>query len=240
MALLWASQSCLPGPCVHRDAQQQLRFTAGRRPASTQLLKSQAFQVPVGQRACFARRQRLAVVAQAASPASKPQAEKPKEAVSYLRFTRGSTHKFRRVLDQIRGRSYGEALFLLEQLPYRACEPLKDQLIGVAADAKHNFQMSKARLFISECYADQAAIIKRFRPRAKGRGYRIKKGVSHITMKVREGKLLGTYQLEPPLEDPGSPRAFSESAPSAIAVVFPGAALEALHHYGASFSAART
>lgn len=41
--------------------------------------------------------------------------------------------------------------------------------IQVAADAKHNFQMSKSKLFISECYANKAGVIKRFRPRARGR-----------------------------------------------------------------------
>lgn len=128
------------------------------------------------------------IVARAAK--TKPD-EGTKEAVSHLRYTRGSTLKFQRVLDQIRGRSYPEALFLLEHMPFKACEPLKDLLIGVAADAKHNFQMSKSKLFISECYANKAGVIKRFRPRARGRGYRIEKGVSHVTIKVKEGQTLG-------------------------------------------------
>jgi hypothetical protein len=46
--------------------------------------------------------------------------------------------------------------------------------------------MSKARLYVAECFADQAGKLKRFRPRAKGRGYPILKPISHLTIKVKE------------------------------------------------------
>lgn len=75
---------------------------------------------------------------------------------------------------------------ILEFLPYRAAEPILATLISAAANAKNNMGMSKAKLYVSECFADQAGMLKRFRPRAKGRGFAIHKPISHLTIKVKE------------------------------------------------------
>lgn len=75
---------------------------------------------------------------------------------------------------------------ILEFLPYRAAEPVLTTLISAASNAKNNQDMSKAKLYVSECFADQAGQLKRFRPRAKGRPYKILKPVSHLTIKVAE------------------------------------------------------
>ena len=103
-----------------------------------------------------------------------------------IETTSTPSQQLRRVLDSIRGRSYEEALMILEFLPYRAAEPVLTTLISAASNAKNNQDMSKAKLYVSECFADQAGQLKRFRPRAKGRPYKILKPVSHLTIKVAE------------------------------------------------------
>jgi large subunit ribosomal protein L22 len=92
----------------------------------------------------------------------------------------------RRVLDQIRGRSYEEALMILEYMPYKACEPVIKTLLSAAANAKHNLGLKKKDLYVSECYANEGPVLKRFQPRAQGRANRILKPMVHITVKVAE------------------------------------------------------
>lgn len=106
------------------------------------------------------------------------------KAKAFSRSIRMSPHKIRRVVDQIRGRSYEEALMILQFMPYKACEPVLKLLYSVAANAKNNFNLSKSELIISEVYVDQGPVMKRFQPRAQGRGYPILKPTSHISITV--------------------------------------------------------
>jgi large subunit ribosomal protein L22 len=89
-------------------------------------------------------------------------------------------------LDQIRGRSYEEALMILEYMPYKACEPVIKTLLSAAANAKHNLGMKKKDLIVSECFADEGPVLKRVRARAQGRANAILKPTVHITVKVAE------------------------------------------------------
>lgn len=98
---------------------------------------------------------------------------------------RMSPHKVRKVIDQIRGRSYEQALMLLEFMPYRACYPILQVVCSAAANANHNLGLSKANLFISEAMVDKGPVLKRFRPRAQGRGYPIRKPTCSITVVVK-------------------------------------------------------
>ncbi len=100
------------------------------------------------------------------------------------RYVRMSPLKVRRVLDQIRGRSYREALIVLEFMPYRACEPVLKVLRSAVANAEHNAGLDPAKLIVSEAYADQGPVLKRFQPRAQGRAYQIRKPTCHITVAV--------------------------------------------------------
>ncbi|MFE4107122.1 50S ribosomal protein L22 [Almyronema epifaneia] len=100
------------------------------------------------------------------------------------RYIRMSPHKVRRVLDQIRGLSYREALIILEFMPYRSCQPILKVLRSAVANAEHNQGFSPASLVISEAYADQGPTLRRFRPRAQGRAYQIRKPTCHITIAV--------------------------------------------------------
>ncbi len=109
------------------------------------------------------------------------------EVKAIARYIRMSPHKARRVLDQIRGRSYREALIILEFMPYRACDPILKVLRSAAANAEHNQGYDRADLFISTAFADQGPTLKRFRPRAQGRAYQIRKPTCHITIAVAPG-----------------------------------------------------
>ncbi|CAK0781750.1 hypothetical protein CVIRNUC_005462 [Coccomyxa viridis] len=136
-------------------------------------------------------RQRAHAVQPVFAKAKQAEEDAAPEAMASLKFKKGSTHKFRRILDQIRGRSYEEALMILEFLPHRACDSILPTLISAAANAKENLKMSKLNLYISECYADEAPKLKRFTNGYKGRPYKILKGVSHVTIKVKERKQAG-------------------------------------------------
>lgn len=109
------------------------------------------------------------------------------EAKSVARYIRMSPRKVRRVLDQIRGRSYREALIVLEFMPYRACEPILKVLRSAVANAEHNLGLNPGDLIVSQAYADQGPSLRRFRPRAQGRAYQIRKPTCHITIAVAPG-----------------------------------------------------
>jgi large subunit ribosomal protein L22 len=98
------------------------------------------------------------------------------------KYIRISPTKVRRVLDQIRGRSYQEALMILEFLPYKACDPIWRVLNSAAANAQNNLNLKKQNLFIKKIFADQGPTLRRMRPRAQGRGYKILKPTCHITV----------------------------------------------------------
>lgn len=106
------------------------------------------------------------------------------EAMAIARYVRMSPSKVRRVLNQIRGRSYQDALILLEFMPYAACEPVRKVLRSAVANAEHNQGLDPVGLFVSQAFADQGPTLKRFRPRAQGRAYPIQKKTCHITVAV--------------------------------------------------------
>lgn len=100
------------------------------------------------------------------------------------KYVRMSPRKVRRVLDQIRGKSYREALIILEFMPYKACEPIIKVLRSAVANAEHNNGLDPANLVISEAFADAGPTLRRFRPRAQGRAYQIRKPTCHIIIAV--------------------------------------------------------
>jgi large subunit ribosomal protein L22 len=108
--------------------------------------------------------------------------DKELTAKAVAKYIRISPLKVRRVIDQIRGRSYKEALMILEFMPYKACDPIWQVLNSAAANGQHNLDLKKQDLFVKTAYVDQGPILKRFRPRAQGRGYQIRKPTCHITI----------------------------------------------------------
>ena len=99
-----------------------------------------------------------------------------------LKNVRISPFKVRRVIDQIRGLCYEEALGILGVMPYRSCLPLLKLLRSSADTAKVRMGVPKSTLFVSKAYVDQGPVLKRFRPRAQGRGFRIRKPTCHISI----------------------------------------------------------
>ena len=107
--------------------------------------------------------------------------ETTKTAIAHGNYVRGSASKVRRVLDQIRGRSYRDALIMLEFMPYRSTDKV---LRSAVANAEHNFGMDPSTLVISSAWANNGPVMKRYRPRAQGRAFSIKKQTCHISISV--------------------------------------------------------
>ena len=108
-----------------------------------------------------------------------------KTAKAHGNYVRGSASKVRRVLDQIRGKSYRDALIMLEFMPYRSTEPITKVLRSAVANAEHNLGMDPSTLIINSASADMGPVMKRYRPRAQGRAFAIKKQTCHITISVQ-------------------------------------------------------
>ena len=104
------------------------------------------------------------------------------EARAVSKYIRMSPSKVRRVLRQIQGKNYKDALILLEFMPYASCEPILKVLRSAAANAQNNMNLDEKSLFVKSAFADKGPVMKRFRQRAQGRAYRILKATSHITI----------------------------------------------------------
>jgi large subunit ribosomal protein L22 len=106
------------------------------------------------------------------------------EARAQARFIRVTPMKARRVVDLIRGLPAAEAQAVLRFAPQAASEPVGKVLASAIANAEHNFKLDTDTLVVSSAWVDEGPTLKRFRPRAQGRAYRINKRTSHITVVV--------------------------------------------------------
>jgi len=100
------------------------------------------------------------------------------------KYIRLSPYKVQRVLTQIKGKKYAEAIMLLEFMDYRPCYTIKKILKSAANNAINNYGYTKDQLMISEAFADKGPTLKRFQPRAQGRAFKIHKPTCHITLKL--------------------------------------------------------
>jgi large subunit ribosomal protein L22 len=106
------------------------------------------------------------------------------EARAHARYVRVTPMKARRVVDVIRGMKADEAVAALRYAPMSAAEPVRKVLESAMANAENNEGLQPASLWISQAYVDEGPTVKRIRPRAQGRAYRIRKRTSHITVVV--------------------------------------------------------
>ncbi|MFA1549156.1 50S ribosomal protein L22 [Actinomadura chokoriensis] len=106
------------------------------------------------------------------------------EARAQARYIRVTPRKARRVVDLIRGLPAAEAQAVLRFAPQAASEPVGKVLASAIANAEHNFKLDSDTLVVSRAWVDEGPTLKRFRPRAQGRAYRINKRTSHITVVV--------------------------------------------------------
>jgi large subunit ribosomal protein L22 len=111
-------------------------------------------------------------------------ADAPARARAIARYVHMSPTKVRRVADLIKGRPVGEALDLLRYLPQAAATPVYKVVASAAANAENNYAMDRDSLVVAVAIADEGPTLKRIRPRAQGRAYRIRKRTSHITVEV--------------------------------------------------------
>jgi large subunit ribosomal protein L22 len=95
-----------------------------------------------------------------------------------------SASKARQVLDLIRGVDVQRAAEILNGVEREAAEVIGKVLASAVANAAHNDQQNPEELYVSACYADEGATMKRWRPRARGRATRIRKRTCHITIIV--------------------------------------------------------
>lgn len=108
------------------------------------------------------------------------------EAKAILRGARIAPRKVQIVLDLIRGKDYELALATVQNTPKAASEYLEKLLKSAAANAENNFNMDVDNLYVAECYVCPGSTMKRGRPRAQGRSYRILKRTSHVTVVLKE------------------------------------------------------
>ena len=100
------------------------------------------------------------------------------------RYVRVSPMKARRVVNLVRGLPAKEALTVLQFATQSASEPVYKVLASAIANAENNERLDPDSLLVAEAFVDEGPTLKRFRPRAQGRAYRIRKRTCHITIAV--------------------------------------------------------
>ncbi|WP_026211713.1 50S ribosomal protein L22 [Longispora albida] len=100
------------------------------------------------------------------------------------RHVRISPSKARRVINLVRGLPANRALTVLKFAPQAASEPIYKVLASAIANAENNERLDPDSLLVAEAFVDEGPTLKRFRPRAQGRAYRIRKRTCHITIVV--------------------------------------------------------
>jgi len=113
-----------------------------------------------------------------------PETDDVRTAFARATYVRVTPMKARRVVELIRNLPAQQALSVLEFAPQAASEPVRKVLASAIANAEHNFSLDPETLIVSRAYVDEGPTLKRFRPRAQGRAYRINKRTSHITIEV--------------------------------------------------------
>lgn len=108
------------------------------------------------------------------------------EARAQARFVRVTPMKARRVVDLIRGLPAADAQAVLRFAPQDASEPVGKVLDSAIANATNNHNLNPASLVVAEAYVDEGPTMRRFRPRAQGRAFRIRKRTSHITVVLED------------------------------------------------------
>ena len=119
------------------------------------------------------------------------------ESIARVRHIRVTPQKARRVVDLVRGKNAQEALAILKFAPQAASEPIFKLVASAIANARvkadnENLRLNEDELVIAKAYVDEGATLKRFRPRAQGRAFRINKRTSHITVVLQSADELAT------------------------------------------------
>ena len=116
------------------------------------------------------------------------EANREKRPYAVAKYIRVSSYKVRTVLALIRGKDYKEAKAILDYSVNGSALAVKKVLMSAAANAEHNMGMDKNDLYVAECFVTPGILknMKRVRPRAQGRAFRVLKRTSHVTIVLRE------------------------------------------------------
>jgi len=109
----------------------------------------------------------------------------PNAALAQAKYVRMTPMKCRRVIDLVRGLPVQDALDILRFDVHAASEPIYKVVASAIANAENNKDLDRRDLVVAQAYVDEGPTLKRFRPRAQGRAYRIRKRTSHITVVVQ-------------------------------------------------------
>ena len=107
---------------------------------------------------------------------------------AHVKFVRISDTMARIVLDQIKGKGVIEAMGILKYSPRYAAEIIEKVLKSAIANAVNNNELDENNLYVADVVANQGPTLKRIRPRAQGRAYRINKKTAHISIYLDEKK----------------------------------------------------
>jgi large subunit ribosomal protein L22 len=127
----------------------------------------------------------------AAAATAKAEVDETQIARASARYLRVSPRKARRIIDIVRGTKVTEALDVLRFDEHAASEDIYKVVASAVANAEHNQRLDPDSLWISEAFVDEGPTLKRFRPRAQGRAYRIRKRTSHVTVVVESRESAG-------------------------------------------------
>ncbi|MCJ7665432.1 MAG: 50S ribosomal protein L22 [Actinobacteria bacterium] len=110
------------------------------------------------------------------------------EAKAVEKFIRISPRKLRYVADIIRSKRVDEAVDILKFTPKKAAAIIRKAVQSAAANATENNKMKEDDLVIEKVFINEGPVLKRFRPRARGRASKIRKRTSHLTVIVSDGR----------------------------------------------------
>nr|YP_010708846.1 ribosomal protein L22 [Gentianella pygmaea]WCR51064.1 ribosomal protein L22 [Gentianella pygmaea] len=117
---------------------------------------------------------------------TKEKPEKKRKIYAFGQHIPMSPDKARRVIDQIRGRSYEDTLMILELISYRACYPIFKLVYSAAANASYSMSSKETNLIISKAEVNASTSTNKLKPGARGRSYPIKKYTCHISIGMKD------------------------------------------------------
>ncbi len=120
------------------------------------------------------------------APAARADGERPAQQRPVVRakakYVRSSARKARLVMEHVRGKSIGDARAVLQHSPRGVARDVQRLLESAIANAENNHDLVGDDLYVKEIYADEGPTLKRYRPRAQGRVYRVRKRTSHLSV----------------------------------------------------------
>jgi len=110
------------------------------------------------------------------------------EAKAVEKYIRMSPRKIKYVVDMIKSKNIEDAVDILSLTPKKAAPIVKKAIQSAVANATENHKMKEEDLFISKILVNEGPVLKRIKPRARGRATRIRKRTSHLSVYVSNGK----------------------------------------------------